>query len=662
MYLYSLLVVALIIAAIFLTPVKRKVWVATAFIGMAAIGAIALSVMAFCNGKVELAEFATSLFGVERLSVDILSSLFLCIIAIASIATVLYSRGYVANYLKRFSPAHISMHYTALVALVISMMFVVMSSGGFSFLFAWELMTISSFILILFEADRQEVRRAALNYLVMMHIGFMFLVAGFVLLANHTGSANFEALTIYFKECNPLPIFIIFFIGFGMKSGVFPMHIWLPEAHPAAPSHVSAIMSGVMIKTGIYGILRLMQAIDHDINLLYNIGLIILLAGIVTGLWGIILASMQNDIKRLLAYSSIENIGVILIGLGIAAVGHAAGSNLIGMCGMCGALLHTLNHSLFKTMLFFGAGNIYSKLHTTSMNQMGGLAKYMPLTAIMMMIATVAICALPPLNGFVSELLIYIGMFNGVSDGHELLYSVGGIIALSLIGGMVVLAFTKLYGIVFLGSPRTTHVAESEEVDGLRIAAMAIPATFMLLIGLFPQFIIEPISTVAGGVTGGDKSITIEHFTPTLQAVSIAGWTLIILIALLYTLKYRAQRRRKIEVGPTWGCGFTATNTRMQYTGESYAEGVESILAKAMTKEHVDGRTIDKSEIFPTKHSYNIRHKDKVDSLLGRWWVRLMHRINEYVMRLRTGRVNNYITFALVFLVAVLLLTLFNLI
>lgn len=331
------------------------------------------------------------------------------------------------------------------------------------------------------------------------------------------------------------------------------------------------------------------------------------------------------------------------------------------MCGMCGALLHTLNHSLFKTMLFFGAGNIYSKLHTTSMNQMGGLAKYMPLTAIMMMIATVAICALPPLNGFVSELLIYIGMFNGVSDGHELLYSVGGIIALSLIGGMVVLAFTKLYGIVFLGSPRTTHVAESEEVDGLRIAAMAIPATFMLLIGLFPQFIIEPISTVAGGVTGGDKSITIEHFTPTLQAVSIAGWTLIILIALLYTLKYRAQRRRKIEVGPTWGCGFTATNTRMQYTGESYAEGVESILAKAMTKEHVDGRTIDKSEIFPTKHSYNIRHKDKVDSLLGRWWVRLMHRINEYVMRLRTGRVNNYITFALVFLVAVLLLTLFNL-
>ena len=660
MYLYSLLAAALIIVAIFLAPVKRKVWVATGAIALAAIGAIALSVMAFDSGKVELAEFATSIFGQEYLSVDILSSLFLCIIAIASIATVIYSRGYVANYLKRYPPSHISLHYTALVVLVISMMFVVMSSGGFSFLFAWELMTIASFILILFEADRQEVRRAALNYLVMMHIGFMFLVVGFVLLSNATGSANFEAITLYFKEFNPLPLFIIFFIGFGMKSGIFPMHIWLPEAHPAAPSHVSAIMSGVMIKTGIYGIIRLMQAIDHDIELLYTIGLIILLSGIVTGLWGVILAAMQNDIKRLLAYSSIENIGVILIGLGVAAVGHAAGSNLIGMCGMCGALLHTLNHSLFKTMLFFGAGNVYSKMHTTTMNQMGGLAKQMPITAIMMMLATVAICALPPLNGFVSELLIYIGMFNGVSDGHELLYSVAAIIALSLIGGIVVLAFTKLYGMVFLGSPRSTHVAESSEVDNYRIVAMAIPATFMLVIGLFPQFIIRPIATVAGAVTGGDNSIAIDHFEPTLQSLSLAGWALLILVSLLFTMKYRAYKRRKTTMGPTWGCGFTATNTRMQYTGESYSEGLESILAKATTKEHIDGRTIDKGEIFPTKHSYNIEHKDKVDSLLGRWWVKLMHNINAYVMRLRTGRVNNYITFALVFLIAVLVFTLFG--
>lgn len=657
MYLYALLVAVLVIALIFAAPTAKKVWVATAAVTLAACSAITLSVLAFMHGEVEIATLFTPLFGVEHLVVDKLSSLFLLIISIASVATVLYSRGYVAGYLNRYSPSHIALHYTALVLLVVSMMLVVMSSGGFSFLFSWELMTIASFILILFEADRQETRRAALNYLVMMHIGFMFLVAGFALLYSTTGSANFSAIENYFKWATPLPLFLLFFIGFGMKAGLFPMHIWLPEAHPAAPSHVSAIMSGVMIKTGIYGVIRLMQAIDRNVELLYAIGLIILLSGIVTGLWGVIMAAMQNDIKRLLAYSSIENIGVILIGLGIAAVGHAAGSDLIGMCGLCGALLHTVNHSLFKTLLFFSAGNIYSKLHTTAMNQMGGLAKHMPITAILMLLATVAICALPPLNGFVSELLIYIGMFNGVSDGHEVLYSVAAIIALSLIGGVVVLAFTKLYGMVMLGSPRTTHVAEATEVDNLRIAAMAIPAAMILFIGLLPQYAIRPVTVVAEAISGADSSIAINHFAPTLQMLSLVCWLLIAVVVLLFWAKRRAQRNRKVELGPTWGCGFTAVNTRMQYTGESYSEGLENI-AKSLMKNTVDGRSVDKGEIFPTAHNYRVRHSDKVDSLLGRWWVVMMHRINEYVMRLRTGRVNKYITFALVFLVAVLLLSL----
>lgn len=657
MLFYILLAAIVVIAAIFLTPLRQKVWVATGIIATLAVAATSLAIKALGGGSVHLASFSTQLFGEESFAVDKLSALFLIIISIASIAVVLYSRGYLEGYLKRYAEAHISMHYTALVILVASMMFVVMSSGGFSFLFAWELMTIASFILIPFEAERQETRRAALNYLVMMHIGFIFLVIGFVLVANVTGSANFTAIVEYFKVAKPLPLFIIMFIGFGMKAGLFPMHIWLPEAHPAAPSHVSAIMSGVMIKTGIYGIMRLMQAIDHNIDLLYSIGLIVLLSGIVTGLWGVILAAMQNDIKRLLAYSSIENIGVILIGLGIAAVGHAAGSNLIGMCGMCGALLHTVNHSLFKTMLFLSAGNIYSKLHTTAMNQMGGLAKHMPVTAILMLFATMAICALPPLNGFVSELLIYIGMFNGVSDGHEVLYSIGGIIALSLIGGIVVLAFTKLYGVVFLGSPRSHHVAESTEVDNLRIGAMAIPAAIILIIGLFPQYAIRPIAIVAEAITGADKSIAVDHFAPTLGALSAAGWLLIAAILLLFALKHKLQSNRKIEQGPTWGCGFTATNTRMQYTGESFSEGLESI-GRPLMKDTIDGRAVDKSEIFPLAHKYRIRHNDKVDSLLGQLWVKLMHGINEYVMRLRTGRVNNYITFALAFFVLVLILSL----
>ena len=657
MYLYSLIAAMLVALVIFLVPKRYKVWVATGVVSLVALAAITVAVMAFMGQPVEFVKFVTPFFGEEALAVDKLSALMLIIIAVASVATVLYSKGYVAGYLERYSEAHISMHYTALVTLVVSMMLVVVSSGGFSFLFAWELMTIASFMLILFEADRQEVRRAALNYLVMMHIGFLFLVVGFVMLYNVTGSANFAAINAYYEHANLLPLFVILFIGFGMKAGLFPMHIWLPEAHPAAPSHVSAIMSGVMIKTGVYGIVRIMQVEELRADMLFTIGLIVLVSGAVTGLWGVILAAMQNDIKRLLAYSSIENVGVILIGLGIAAVGHAAGSPLVGMCGMCGALLHMVNHSLFKTMLFFSAGNIYSKMHTTAMNQMGGLAKHMPITAILMLFATVAICALPPLNGFVSELLIYIGMFNGVSNGYEVLYSVTGIIVLSLIGGIVVLAFTKLYSVVFLGSPRSHHVAESTEVDSLRIVAMSIPAAFILIIGLAPQYVVIPISHVAEEVTNSVNTIAVEHFAPTLESLSYVSIAFILVVTLLFFIKRRAQRNRTIAEGPTWGCGFTAVNTRMQYTGESFSEGLENI-GKPLMKNMVDGRAVDKDEIFPLPHRYRIRHKDKVDSLLGRWWVQMMHRINEYVMRLRTGKVNSYITFALLFFVVVLILTL----
>ena len=657
MYLYSLLAAIIIALVIFLVPQRYKVWAATGVVSLVALAAMAVAVMAFMGETVELVKFTTPFFGEESLAVDKLSALMLVIISVASVATVLYSRGYVEGYLKRFSEAHISMHYTALVTLVVSMMLVVMSSGGFSFLFAWELMTIASFMLILFEADRQEVRRAALNYLVMMHIGFLFLVVGFVMLFNVAGSANFSAINDYYEHANLLPLFVVLFIGFGMKAGLFPMHIWLPEAHPAAPSHVSAIMSGVMIKTGVYGIIRIMQVENLEGDMLFTIGLIVLVSGAVTGLWGVIFAAMQNDVKRLLAYSSIENIGVILIGLGIAAVGHAAGSPLVGMCGMCGALLHMVNHSLFKTMLFFSAGNIYSKMHTTAMNQMGGLAKHMPITAIMMLFATVAICALPPLNGFVSELLIYIGMFNGVSSGYEVLYSVTGIIVLSLIGGIVVLAFTKLYSVVFLGSPRSHHVAECTEVDNLRIAAMCIPAAFILMIGLAPQYIILPIADVAEQVTNSVNTIAVKHFAPTLSALSYVSIAFVVVVVLLYVIKRSAQRNRVVSEGPTWGCGFTAVNTRMQYTGESFSEGLENI-GKPLMKNTVDGRAVDKDEIFPMPHRYRIRHNDKIDSLLGRWWVQMMHRINEYVMRLRTGKVNNYITFALLFFVVVLILTL----
>lgn len=660
---YALLTLAFagVATLLFATPQRYKVWVATFCIGVLSLGAITASVAVLSGLKTSLdATIHSPIFGKEHIAVDALSAIFLLIIAVAAIATVIYSNGYLRQYLDRKSSAHISLHYFSLVLLVASMMGVVVSGGGFSFLLAWELMTIASFVLILFDAQRAEVLRAALTYLVMMHIGFILLVAAFATTFALSGEASFAALSAGALQGKSVLLFLLFLLGFGMKAGIFPLHVWLPEAHPAAPSHVSAIMSGVMIKTGVYGLMRVLWQLSGSEEL-YTIGMIILIVGIVTGLWGIILATTQNDMKRMLAYSSMENVGIIFIGLGTATLAQAEGATLVATLALCGTLMHTINHSLFKTLLFFGAGNIYSETHTTHIDRLGGVARHMPITAVLFMVATVAICAMPPLNGFVGEFLIYLGMFDSVRWGVNVIPAAAGLIGLSLIGGFVVLAFSKLYSTVFLGTPRHHHVAESREVDNARIAAMAIPTIAILCIGLMPQFSLVAIERVALEALPAAQPVLEGYITPTLLHISLVALMIIILVALLYTLKQRAQRKREIESGPTWGCGFTAPNGRMQYTGESFAEGVESI-ATSLTKNTVEGKAVDKSEIFPTKHNYGIRHKDKIDSLFAAWWVELLRQINKRIMSLRTGKINHYILFALLFLVAIFILSLLKII
>ena len=661
MFLYSLLALAVVTALIFAAPLKAKVWATLAVVAAGALWASATAVGVLAGGHtVRLWATDVFLFGSDAGSMDPLSALFALIVSVGAVAAVLYSRGYLAHYLGRKSPAHISLHYTALATMFYAMLGVVTSEGGFSFLFFWELMTVASFLLILFDAERREVRRAALAYVIMMHVGFALLLIGFVRLDSVCGSADFALLGEYFRTQPALPLFVVFLAGFGMKAGMFPMHVWLPEAHPAAPSHVSALMSGVMIKTGVYGILRVTAQIA-DLPTLRTTGLILLVAGIVTGLWGVILAAAQNDVKRLLAYSSIENIGIVLIGLGIAALGKSSGNQLAAICGLSGALLHTLNHSLFKSLLFFGAGNILSQTHTTSLDALGGLGRHMPVTGLLFLAGTTAICALPPLNGFVSELLIYLGMLDGIASGSDVLASAAGLAALALIGGVVILAFTKLYGTVFLGAPRTHEVAEASEVDNFRIAAMALPLAGILFIGLFPQTAVSAVTRAAGFFIHPPADAADYLLSPTLAAVSRTAWLLILVVGLLAWLRSRALRTRKVTDSATWGCGFTSPNVRMQYSGESYSEGLQSI-ATSLTQNSGEGGAVGKGEIFPAAHNFDIRHKDRFDKLFAAWWVELLRVINKRAMRLRTGKINHYVLFALAFLVLIFLLSIFNLI
>ncbi len=655
--LFSLLAFTAIVALIFAAPLRAKAWVSLALTAAGALFASARAVGVLATGRTaRLWLFEGTPFGTDTGSMDGLSALLALIIAIGSVAATLYSRGYLARHLGAKSPAHISLHYTSLTVMSLSMLAVVCSDGGFSFLLFWELMTIASFLLILFDAERQEVRRAALSYLIMMHIGYVLLIVGFVRLDAVCGSASFAALPAYFAARPALPLFLVFLAGFGMKAGLFPLHVWLPEAHPAAPSHVSALMSGVMIKTGVYGILRVAAAIPASGELL-TAGFVLLGAGIVTGLWGAMLAAAQNDIKRLLAYSSIENIGVILLGAGIAAVGKASGSPTMALCGIAGALLHTLNHSLFKSLLFFGAGNVLTQTRTTSLDALGGLGRQMPLTALLMLVGTAAICARPPLNGFVSELLLYLGLFDGIASGCRPLAAVAGVAALALIGGIVVVAFTKLYGTVFLGSPRTHEVAEASEVDNMRIAAMALPLAGILAVGLFPQYAVTFVCRAAGFFL---ERVPEWHLHPTFAAVCRTAWLLAAVVGLLVWLRRRLLRGRTVTQGPTWGCGFTATNTRMQYTGESYSEGLQSI-ARPLTNDSGEGSPVVKGEIFPAAHNFDIRHRDRIGQLFSAWWVEALRMINGRVMRLRTGKINHYVLFALAFLALVFLLSILNL-
>ena len=661
LFIYTLLFLVVVVAAIFSTPLRAKAWTALALTAAGALWASVRAIGVLADGGTEsLWMIPGTLFGGDSGSMDPLSALFVLLISIGSVASVLYSRGYLAHTLREKSPAHVSLHYNSLTVMAYAMQGVVCSDGGYSFLFFWELMTVASFLLILYDAQRREVSRAALAYLIMMHVGFVLLVVGFVRLDAVCGRATFDALGQYFHTKPALPLFLVFLAGFGMKAGLFPLHVWLPEAHPAAPSHVSALMSGVMIKTGIYGILRTTAALG-DLPVLHTAGVILLVVGIITGLWGVILAAMQNDVKRLLAYSSIENIGIILLAVGIAALGKASGNQMVALCGIAGALLHSLNHSFFKSLLFFGAGNILSQTHTTSLDALGGLTKHMPLTSLLFLAATAAICALPPLNGFVSELLVYLGLLDGIASGSNILASAAGLAALALIGGVAVLAFTKLYGTVFLGSPRSHEVAEASEVDNLRLAAMALPLAGILLVGLFPRAAVGCVTRAAEFFLRTPSDAADWLLSPTLTAVGRIAWGLILVVAILAWLRRRTLRGRQVAEGPTWGCGFTAVNTRMQYTGESFSEGLQSI-ATSLTQNSGEGSPVGKGEIFPDAHRFDVGHRDRIGRLFSAWWVELLRLINQRVMRLRTGKINHYVLFALAFLALVFLLSILHII
>jgi hydrogenase-4 component B len=515
--------------------------------------------------------------GSFSVGLDGLSAFFLFPILGLGAAAAIYGVGYLKSYQEEKS----QFSWFLFNVLIASMAMVVIARNVLLFLIAWEIMSLSSFFLVAFENEKKEVREASWTYLVATHLGTAFLLAMFLLLgrtSNELDFSRFGGLTPGLAGF----CFVCAVIGFGTKAGIMPFHVWLPDAHPAAPSHVSALMSGVMIKTGIYGILRVLTFLGPPPAWW---GWALIGIGLFSGIAGVLFALAQHDLKRLLAYSSIENIGIIVTGLGMGLLGVSAGLPTLAVLGFAGGILHIANHALFKSLLFLGAGSVLHSAHTREIDQLGGLIKRMPRTGLAFLAGAAAISGLPPLNGFVSEFLIYVGAFNGASSikGGGAVPLLAVITGLALIGGLATACFTKAFGIVFLGEPRSEHAKRAHESSAWMIAPMAVLAACCFVVGLLGFLIIRAMPAVlivsmnAPGYAGSDPAtIRTALFVASgyLKSFTFGALAILALTGLIALLRLRLLSGRKVGESPVWDCGYAAPNARMQYTESSFAQPI----------------------------------------------------------------------------------------
>lgn len=509
-------------------------------------------------------------FGACEIGLDPLSLFFLIPIFIVFLCGSLYANGYWPASSHRSSEPALTFFYGLLAS---GMGLVVVARNGVLFLIAWEIMALAGYFLMVIEHDKEEVRRAGTVYLVAAHIGAAALFVFFSLLRLHCSSFLFPGQGgLHLAAAPATALFIAALIGFGSKAGLMPLHIWLPSAHANAPSHVSAMLSGVMLKMGIYGLLRFFSFIPER-PLWW--GVVLAVAGLVSAFLGICLAASQRDIKRLLAYSSIENIGIIATGIGVAMIGQATGNPRLALLGMVGALLHILNHSLFKPLLFFCAGSIIHATGTRELDRMGGLGKRMRWSALLTLGGAIAISGLPPFNGFVSELFLYLGFFGEARA--NLPYVVLGAPVLALVGGVALISFVKLYGATFLGNPRSEQAAHCHEAPLSMLAPMGTLLGLCLLGGIFPQLLL-PLATPLLATLTPVVSVTASQPLP-LGWITMAGFAILGLAALLaFSFRHRV-RTLPTATAATWGCGYLRPSGRMEYTGTAFSEILTSLMS-----------------------------------------------------------------------------------
>jgi hydrogenase-4 component B len=521
------------------------------------------------------------------LAVDALSAMFVAPVFLISLLGSIYGLGYWKQSEHIENGRKLRLFYGLLVA---SLAVLMLARNSVTFLFGWEIMAVCAFFLVSTEDHDAEVRAAGWLYLAASHAATLSLFAMFALLYGVTGS--FDLVPLAAASLSPqaaTTIFLLALAGFGLKAGIMPLHFWLPSAHAMAPSHVSALMSGVLIKAGIYGLVRMTSLLPEPP--LWWGGLLLAL-GVVSAVLGVAFALGQHDLKRLLAYHSIENIGIIVIGLGLAVLGRTMHREIWIVLGLAGCLLHVWNHALFKSLLFLSAGSVIHARHTREIDYLGGLAKEMPWTAACFLIGAAAICGLPPLNGFVSEFLIYSGLFHTlrIGNGEGLPAAAFAVPALALMGALAVACFVKVFGVVFLGSSRKTYSHSARESPATMLGPMLVLAGCCAAIGLAPM-LVTPALDHATAVWSYQPPTpdSMEAIAPIslgsaapLSQISLAALLLSGMLALGAGMLRWRMGTMPIGRTETWGCGYAAPTPRMQYTASSFAQFLVDLFAWAL--------------------------------------------------------------------------------
>ncbi len=509
---------------------------------------------------------------------DPLSGFFLISVLILSAVGSVYGIKYME---KTFSTKDRHASWLWYNLLEIGMMGVLLSRNSIMFIFAWEIMSISSFFLVIHEHTEKTSRDSAWIYLIATHIGTFFIITLFIVLAAFSGS--FE-LTESMKLSSTVSsiVFVLAIMGFGSKAGFVPFHIWLPEAHPAAPSHVSAVMSGIMIKMGIYGILRIM-ILQQEIIIWW--GILLLAIGIISGFWGVVLAIAQQNLKRLLAYSSVENIGIIAMGLGLGTLGLSLKLPLVAILGFAGGILHVLNHSFFKGLLFLGAGSVLHETGSVDLDQLGGLGKKMPFTSFGFLIGSASISGLPPFNGFISEFLIYIAALKLFAQFVSLSTIMGLtiIFMLPLIGGLALACFTKAAGIIFLGESRNIYLEKINESPKLMIISIIFLALGCAVIPYLCPLILNALNNIVmefPNMPSLAAHYNLTEYSTVLIRLSCSFLIFIILGIVIWFIRGRILAGKPINHTPTWDCGYCKPTPRMQYTGSSLTDPIVKFFKK----------------------------------------------------------------------------------